>query len=48
MNLTPNEGKLFYDLYAALLSFVSRKLEVSSETFSDSREYIATPPEAVR
>jgi len=22
MNLTPDEGKLFYDLYAALLSFV--------------------------
>ncbi len=32
MNLTFDEGKLFYDLYAALLSFVNRKLEVSSET----------------
>ena len=38
MNLTPEEGKLFYDLYAALLSFVNRKLEVSSEQFSDSRQ----------
>jgi len=46
MNLTPDEGKLFYDLYAALLSFVNRKLGVSSETFSDSREYTSTPPEA--
>jgi len=46
MNLTPDEGKLFYDLYAALLSFVNRKLEVSSEQFSDSAEYTSTPPEA--
>ena len=46
MNLTPDEGRQFYGLYAALLSFVNRKLEVSSETFSDSREYTATPPEA--
>jgi len=46
MNLTPDDGKLFYDLYAALLSFVNRKLEVSSETFSDAREYTSTPPEA--
>jgi len=45
MNLTLDDGKLFYDLYAALLSFVNRKLEVSSETFSDSREYTSTPPE---
>ena len=42
MNLTPDEGRLFYDLYAALLSFVNRKLEVSPETFSDSREYTST------
>ena len=46
MNLTFDEGKLFYDLYAALLSFVNRKLKVSSERFSDSQEYAATPPEA--
>ncbi|QDV43875.1 hypothetical protein Enr13x_37350 [Stieleria neptunia] len=45
MNLTTDEGKLFYDLYAALLSFVNRRLEVSSETFSDAREYTTTPPE---
>jgi len=46
MNLTFDEGKLFYDLYAALLSFANRKLNVSSEQFSDSREYTSTPPEA--
>lgn len=46
MNLAPDEGNLFYDLYAALLSFVNRKLEVSSEQFSDSQEYTSTPPEA--
>lgn len=46
MNLTFDEGNLFYDLYAALLSFVNRKLKVSSGQFSDSREYTSTPPEA--
>ena len=46
MNLTFDEGNLFYDLYAALLSFVNRKLEVSLAQFSDSREYTCTPPEA--
>jgi len=46
MNLTFDEGKLFYDLYAALLSFVNRKLKVSPERFSDSQEYATTPPEA--
>jgi hypothetical protein len=44
--LSPDEGRLFYDLYAALLSFVNRKLGVSSEQFSDSAEYTFTPPEA--
>ncbi|MHC4402548.1 MAG: DUF6398 domain-containing protein [Planctomycetota bacterium] len=46
MNLTFDEGKLFYDLYATLLSFANRKLKVSSEQFSDSWEYTSTPPEA--
>jgi len=46
MNLTVDEGSLFYDLYAALLCFVNRKLGVSSEQFSDSAEYTSTPPEA--
>src|SRR3972149_2021530 len=46
MNLTPDEGKQFYELYAALLSFANRKLKVATEQFSDFREYTATPPEA--
>ncbi len=46
MNLTFDEGKLFYDLYAALLSFVNRNLKVSSEQFSDAQMYTATPPGA--
>jgi hypothetical protein len=44
MNVTFDEGKLFYDLYAALLSFVNGKLKVISEQFSDSEGYTALPP----
>jgi uncharacterized protein DUF6398 len=46
MNLTFDDGNRFYDLYAALLSFVNRKLEVTPEQFSNSREYASTPPVA--
>ncbi len=46
MNLTFDEGKLFYDLYAALLSFANQELNVSSKQFSNSTEYTSTPPEA--
>ena len=46
MQVTVAEGELFYKLYAALLSFVNRKLKVSSEQFSNSKEYTSTPPEA--
>jgi hypothetical protein len=46
MNVTFDEGKLFYDLYAALLSFANRRLNVSSELFTDARQYTSTPPEA--
>lgn len=46
MNLTFEEGKLFYDLYAALLSFVNGKLKVSPEQFSNTQEYTSTPPQA--
>lgn len=45
MNLSVEEGKLFYDLYAALLAFVNRKLAVSPEQFTNSEEYSATTPE---
>ncbi len=46
MNLSFDEGKLFYDLYAALLSFVNGNLQVSAERFSNSAEYTSTPPQA--
>jgi hypothetical protein len=46
MNLTFEECKLFYDLYAALLSFVNGKLKVSPAAFSNTQEYTSTPPEA--
>jgi hypothetical protein len=45
MQVSFDDGKLFYKLYAALLSFVNRKLKVIPEQFSDSREYTALPPE---
>jgi len=45
MQVSFDEGKLFYKVYAALLSFVNRKLKVMPEQFSDSREYTALPPE---
>ncbi len=44
MQVTFDEGKLFYDLYAALLSFVNGKLKVIPEQFSDSKGYTALPP----
>ena len=44
MQITFDEGKLFYDLYAALLSFVNGKLKVIPEQFSDSKGYTALPP----
>ncbi len=46
MRLTDAEVRLFYDLYAALLSFVNRKVEVSSAEFSTAAGYTTTPPEA--
>ncbi len=45
MNLSTEEARLFYDLYAALLAFVNRKLAVSPEQFTNAAEYSATAPE---
>ena len=45
MQVSYNEGKLFYKLYAVLLSFINGKLKVVPKQFSDSREYTAMPPE---
>jgi hypothetical protein len=44
MQVTVDEGKLFYDLYAALLSFVNGKLKAVPEQFSDSKGYTALSP----
>jgi hypothetical protein len=44
MQVTIDDGKLFYDLYAALLSFVNGKLKVIPEQFSDSKGYTVLPP----
>ncbi|MEZ6090973.1 MAG: hypothetical protein R3C05_23720 [Pirellulaceae bacterium] len=48
MNLSLDEGMLFYDLYAALLSFVNRKLDVIPEPFSNAAEYMSVSPEVKR
>ena len=45
MQVSVEKGKLFYKLYAALLSYVNGKLKVIAEKFSDSRAYTAMPPE---
>ena len=45
MNLPPDEGKLFYKLYAALLGYVNRKLDVLPKQFSESAEYTSLPPQ---
>lgn len=45
MNLSIDEGKLFYDLYAAILSFANRKLDVAPERFSNAAEYLSVEPE---
>lgn len=44
MQVTFDDGKLFYDLYSALLSFVNGKLKVIPEQFSDSKGYTSLPP----
>ena len=45
MQVSFEDGKLFYKLYASLLSFVNRELKVISQQFSDSKEYTALSPE---
>lgn len=45
MNVTPEEVQQFYELYAALLSFVNARLNVVPERFSDAPEYVTTSPE---
>ena len=44
MQVPYDDGVLFYELYAALLSFVNGRLKVIPEQFTDSRGYTAMPP----
>ena len=45
MQVTVEEGKLFYRLFSALLGYVNRRLVVIAEQFSDSSEYTLLPPQ---
>ena len=45
MQVTVEEGNLFYKLFAALLGYVNRKLAVVAEQFSDPSEYTSLPGE---
>jgi hypothetical protein len=45
MQLSFENGTLFYKLYAALLSFVNQKLQVIPNQFADSKAYTALPPQ---
>jgi hypothetical protein len=45
MQVTVEEGKLFYKLFSALLGFVNRKLNVVPEQSSESSEYTSLPPQ---
>ena len=45
MQVTVEEGKLFYRLFSALLGYVNRRLVVIPEQFSDSSEYTLLPPQ---
>ncbi len=46
MQVTIEQGKLFYKLFAALLGYVNRKLGILLVQFSDSSEYTSLPPQA--
>lgn len=45
MQVTVEDGKLFYKLLSALLGYVNRKLNVVTVQFSDSGEYTSLPPQ---
>jgi hypothetical protein len=46
MQVTVEEGKLFYKLYSALLGYVNQKLALVAEQFSTASEYTSLPPES--
>ena len=45
MQVTVEDGKLFYKLFSALLGYVNRKLDVVPERFSVESEYTSLPPQ---
>ena len=45
MQVTIEQGKLFYKLFAALLGYVNRKLGILLVQFSESGEYTSLPPQ---
>jgi hypothetical protein len=45
MNLPPEDGRLFYKLYSALMSFADERLHVLDEPVADAEAYEALPPE---
>ena len=45
MQVTIEEGKLFHELFSALLGYVNRKLAVVAEQFSESSEYALLSPQ---
>jgi len=46
MNVHPDDGRLFYKLFSALLGYVNQKLAVVSEQFSSENDYTTLPPQA--
>ena len=45
MQVTVEEGKLFYRLFSALLGYVNHKMEIVPEQFSVESEYTSLPPQ---
>ena len=45
MQVTVEDGKLFYKLFSALLGYVNRKLNVVPEQFSNENEYTSLSPQ---
>jgi len=45
MNLHPDDGRLFYKLFSALMGYVNRKLGIFPEQFTVESEYTSLPPQ---
>jgi len=46
MDLSPDDVRLFYKLYSALMFFASQRLHVLDEPVADAGAYEALPPES--